>query len=201
MSTARAKLPLRATMAGFRRFTVAEYHKLIEIGVLTENDNLELLDGYLVEKMPHNPIHDGTLQKVNRRLLPLLPAGWEARVQMAVTLSKSEPEPDLAVVRESPDGYTTHHPTAADIGLLVEVSNTTLDSDRDDKIPLYARDGIAVYWIVNLIDRQVEVHEQPSGAASSPTYGTRHTYKPGDAIPLALGGENVGSIPVNDLLP
>lgn len=197
MSTAPVKLPLRATMAGFRRFTVAEYHKLIEIGVLTENDALELLDGYLVEKMPHNPVHDGTLQKVNRRLVLLLPAGWEARVQMVVTLSRSEPEPDLAVVRESPDGYTTRHPGPADIGLVVEVSNTTLDSDRDDKIPLYARDGVAVYWIVNLIDRQVEVHEQPSGASASPSYGSRRTYKPGDAIPFPLGG----TIPVADLLP
>lgn len=195
------KFPLRATMAGFRRFTVAEYHKLIEIGVLTENDRLELLDGYLVEKMPHDPIHDGTLQKVNRRLLALLPTGWEARVQMVVTLSHSEPEPDLAVVRESPNSYMTSHPGPADIALLIEVSNTTLDSDRDDKIPLYARDGIAVYWIVNLIDRQIEVYEQPSGPTSSPTYGSRRTYKPGDAIPFALGGASVGTIPVNDLLP
>jgi Uma2 family endonuclease len=188
-------------MAGFRRFTVAEYHKLIEIGVLTENDRLELLDGYLVEKMPHNPVHDGTLQKVNRRLLALLPAGWEARVQMAITLSTSEPEPDVAVVRESPDGYTTRHPGPSDFGIVIEVSNTTLDSDRDDKIPLYARDGIPVYWIVNLIDRQVEVYEQPSGASPSPTYGSLRTYKPGDAVPVVLAGTTVGSVAVADLLP
>lgn len=188
-------------MAGFRRFSVAEYHKLIEAGVLTENDRLELLDGYLVEKMPHNPIHDGTLQKVNRRLLTLLPTGWEARVQMAVTLSTSEPEPDVAVVRESADGYMTRHPGGADIGLMIEVSNSTLDSDRDDKIPLYARDAIPVYWIVNLIDRQIEVHGQPSGPTSSPTYGTRNTYKPGDAVPVVLAGVTVGSVAVTDLLP
>jgi Uma2 family endonuclease len=188
-------------MAGFRRFTVAEYHKLIEIGVLTENDHLELLDGYLVEKMPHNPVHDGTLQKVNRRLLALLPTGWEARVQMAITLSASEPEPDVAVVRESPDAYTLRHPGPSDFGIVVEVSNTTLDSDRDDKIPLYARDSLPVYWIVNLIDRQIEVHEQPSGAASSPSYGTRNTYKLGDTVPVSLAGTVVGSIPVVDLLP
>jgi Uma2 family endonuclease len=187
-------------MAGFRRFTVAEYHKLIEIGVLTENDRLELLDGYLVEKMPHNPVHDGTLQKVNRGLLALLPAGWEARIQLAITLSTSEPEPDVAVVRESPDAYTTRHPGPADFGIVVEVSNTTLDSDRDDKIPLYARDGIPVYWIVNLIDRQVEVHEQPSGPSPSPTYGSLRTYKPGDAVPVALAETTVGSIAVADLL-
>src|SRR6266542_3343693 len=128
MLPAQAKIPLRAAMAGFRRFTVPEYHKLIELGILTENDNVELLDGYLVEKMPHNPVHDGTLQKVNRRLLRVLPSGWEARVQMAVTLSTSEPEPDVAVVRESADSYTTRHPNTTDFGIVIEVSNTTLDS-------------------------------------------------------------------------
>jgi Uma2 family endonuclease len=188
-------------MAGFRRFTVAEYHRLIELGILTENDRLELLDGYLVEKMPHNPIHDGTLQKVNRRLLALLPAGWEPRIQMAITLSTSEPEPDVAVVRESPDGYTTRHPGPADFGIVIEVPNTSLDSDRDDKIPLYARDGIPVYWIVNLIDRQVEVYEQPSGASPSPSYGSLRTFKLGDAVSVVLGGAIVGSIAVADLLP
>jgi Uma2 family endonuclease len=189
-------------MAGFRRFTVAEYHKLIELGILTENDNLELLDGYMVEKMPHDPIHDGTLQKVNRRVLRILPAGWEARVQMAITLSASEPEPDLAVVRESVDGYMSRHPEPGDFGIVVEVSNTSLDSDRDDKIPIYARDGIPVYWIVNLVDRQIEVHEQPSGPSPSPSYGTRRTFKLGDAVPFVLGGATAGTtIPVVDLLP
>jgi Uma2 family endonuclease len=201
MPPAPVKLPLRATMAGFRRFTVAEYHRLIELGILTENDRLELLDGYLVEKMPHNPIHDGTLQKVNRKLLALLPAGWEPRIQMAITLSTSEPEPDVAVVRESPDGYTSRHPYPADFGIIIEVSNTSLDSARDDKIPLYARDGIPVYWIVNLIDRQVEVYEQPSGDSPSPSYGSHRTFKPGDAVPVVLAGASVGSIAVADLLP
>ncbi len=201
MPTVPAKFPLRATMAGFRRFTVAEYHKLIEIGVLTENDDLELLDGYLVEKMPHDPIHDGTIQLVEDALRALLPVGWCARVQSAVTLSKSEPEPDITVARGDKRSYLAKHPGPSDIALVVEVSNTTLDSDRGDKIPLYAGDGITVYWIVNLIDRQVEVYEQPSGPTSSPTYGSRRTYKPGDAIPFMLGGVNVGTIAVNDLLP
>lgn len=188
-------------MAGFRRFTVAEYHKLIEVGVLTENDRLELLDGYLVEKMPHDPVHDGTIQLVEDALRALLPSGWCLRVQSALTLSTSEPEPDVAVARGDKRTYLGQHPGPADCGLVVEVSNTTLDSDRDDKIPLYARDGIPAYWIVNLIDRQVEVHEQPSGASPSPTYGSLRTYKPGDTVPVVLAGVSVGSIAVADLLP
>jgi len=201
MTTAQLKLPLRATMTGFRRFSVAEYHKLIEIGVLTENDSLELLDGYLVEKMPHDPIHDGTIQLVEYALRRLLPVGWCLRIQSAITLALSEPEPDLSVARGDRRTYLTRHPGPADFGIVVEVSNTSLDSDRDDKIPIYARDNIPVYWIVNLVDRQIEVHEQPSGPSASPAYGSLRTFRPGDAVPVVLDGNTVGTIPASDLLP
>jgi len=87
------KFPLRATMAGFHRFTVDEDHRLIEVGILTENDDLELIDGYLVEKLPHDPIHDGTIQVVEDALRQVLTSGWCIRVQSVVTLSRSEPEP------------------------------------------------------------------------------------------------------------
>src|SRR5438067_10128610 len=93
------RLPYQGTMAGFRRFSVQEYHKLIELGILTENDNLELLEGYLVEKMPHDPIHDGTIQLVEDVIRQHLPGGWCVRVQSALTVGRSEPEPDLVVAR------------------------------------------------------------------------------------------------------
>src|SRR5438132_62975 len=105
MTTQIAPLPIQGTMAGFRRFSVAEYHRLIQIGILTEDDNLELLEGYLVHKMSRNPPHDGTIQKVMKRLLRFHPAGWEVRVQSAITLPESEPEPDLAVVRGDENTY------------------------------------------------------------------------------------------------
>lgn len=94
--------PFKAPVAGFHRFTITQYHKMIETGVLTEDDRVELLEGYVVEKMPHDPIHDGTLQKLNKRMLRALPAGWDLRIQMATTLGKSEPEPDAALVRDDP---------------------------------------------------------------------------------------------------
>jgi Uma2 family endonuclease len=193
--------PFRAPIAGFRRFTVPEYHKLIEIGMLTEDDRVELLEGYLVEKTPHDPIHDGTLQKINRRLLRAIPNGWDLRIQMVATLGQSEPEPDGALVRDDPSGYMTRHPGPADFGIAIEVSNTTLDSDRTDKLAIYSRAKLPVYWIVNLIDMQIEVYEQPSGPTVSPDYATRRTYKPGDAVPLVLDGNVVGTIQASDLLP
>jgi Uma2 family endonuclease len=194
-------IPLRGRVSGFRRFTVAEYHKLIDIGILTEGDDLELLDGHLVKKMSKGPAHDGTLKKVEKRLLRVLPPGWDTRNQSVLTLSGSEPEPDLLIGRDDPNGYTTCHPTAADTGLVIEVSNTTLDTDREDKGPLYARDGIATYWIVNVTDRQIEVYTDPDAAASPPAYRTRTDYTPGQDVPLVLDGTTVAAIPVADLLP
>lgn len=194
-------LPLQGRMAGFRRFSVAEYHKLIEIGILTEDDNLELLDGYLVHKMSRNPPHDACLQLIQETLPRLLPTGWCLRMQSAITLSHSEPEPDAAVVRGNARTYAVHHPISADIGLVIEVADSTLDGDRNDKGRIYAEAGIDYYWIVNLVDRQVEVYTQPSGTTSTPAFGQRQDYRMGDDVPLLMNAANVGNIPVRDLLP
>jgi Uma2 family endonuclease len=188
-------------MAGFRRFSVAEYHRLIELGILTEDDNLELLEGYLVHKMSRNPPHDAALQKGTKRWLRFLPPGWDLRVQSAVTLTDSEPEPDFAVVRGDENVYLTRHPTAADIGLVVEVSDSTLPGDRDDKGRIYAGAGIACYWIVNLVDRQIEVYTAPSGATADPKFGQRLDYRPGDSVPLVLPGAAPIQVAVLELLP
>jgi Uma2 family endonuclease len=201
MSTISSCLPVLGTMAGFRRFTVPEYHRLIEIGVLTEDDNLELLEGYLVHKMSRNPPHDGMLNRVFRRLLPLLTVGWDARMQCAVTLSDSEPEPDLAIVRLDAAGYTTRHPGPSDVGLIIEMANLTLAGDRADKRRIYGRAGIATYWIVNLVDRQIEVYTDPTGPDPDPTYRRRQDHLPGDSVDFTLAETHVASIPVVDLLP
>jgi Uma2 family endonuclease len=201
MTQQTANLPLLGTLAGFRRFSVDEYHRLTEIGMLTEDDNLELIEGYLVLKMARNPPHDGTLHRVFKRLIQLLPAGWDVRVQSAVTLADSEPEPDLAVVREDADGYTTRHPNAADVGLIIEVSDSTLAGDRADKGRIYARAGIACYWIINVVDRQVEVYTSPTGATATPSYANRQDHRAGDVVPLEVDGMVLGGVAVKDILP
>ncbi len=201
MTTQATHLPYQGQMAGFRRFSVAEYHRLIELGMLTEDDNLELLEGYLVHKMSRTPPHDAAIQKGTKRWLRLLPAGWDLRVQSAITLTDSEPEPDFAIVRGDENTYLTRHPTAADIGLVVEVSDSTLPGDRDDKGRIYARAGIPVYWIVNLNDRQIEVYTSPSGPVADPKYGQRVDYRPGDSVTLTLDGAAPVQVAVQDLLP
>jgi Uma2 family endonuclease len=201
MTPQTTNLPLLGTLAGFRRFSVEEYHRLTQLGLLTEDDALELIEGYLVLKMPRNPPHDGTIHRAFKSLSRALPAGWDIRIQSAITLVDSEPEPDLAVVREDPTGYTTRHPTAADTGLLIEVSDSTLAGDRADKGRIYARADIPTYWIINLIDRQVEVYSAPFGPTTSPAYAQRQDYRDGDLVPLTLTGSATVSIPVRELLP
>jgi Uma2 family endonuclease len=162
---------------------------------------VELLDGYLVNRMPQNPPHASCTQRLNRWLIRTAPPGWVVRVQLPVTLSTSEPEPDAAIARGDDHAFDTRHPQAADFGIVVEVANTSLILDRQEKGRLYAQSGIPVYWIINLIERIVEVYTDPDPTTTPPAYRTRTDYPPGQAVPIVLDGQTVGQIPVDDLLP
>jgi hypothetical protein len=186
--------------ASFPRFSVARYQKMIEAGILTSEDKVELLENYVVLKMPRNPRHHSTLQRMLRPLMRVLPAAWDLRIQLAITLTDSQPEPDFAFVRGSATNYENRHPDAADVGLLIEVADSSLLRDQRDKTRIYARGSIPCYWLVNLVDRRIEVYTQPSGPIAVPTYGAFQTFQPGDAIPLVLDGNTVATIPVADLL-
>lgn len=183
-----------------RKWTVAEYHRMSELGILTPDDKLELLDGDLVPKMGQNAPHSSTLDRLAEDVRAVVPAGWRVRSQMPVTLSASEPEPDLAVVRGGRRTFDHRQPGAGDFGIVVEVSDTTLADDRR-KGQTYARDGIPVYWIVNVEDGQVEVYADPDQAATPPTYRARTDYRPGQDVPIILDGQVAGTIPAADLLP
>jgi Uma2 family endonuclease len=187
--------------ASMRRLSVPEFHRMVQAGIFEEDDPFELLEGYLVLKMPRNPPHDSTIQRVQRRLFQRCPAGWDVRIQCAVTLSDSEPEPDLVVVRGDESDYRSRHPGPADIGLVVEVADTSLDRDRTDKARVYARAGLPAYWVVNLVDGQLEVFTGPSGPTVVPAYAQQQVLRPGADAPLLLDGAQVGTIPVSELLP
>jgi len=187
--------------ASIPRFSVARYQRMIETGILTPEDKVELLENYVVLKMPRNPPHDGTLDLVKAAIPPKTPPGWLPRVQQTVVLSDSQPEPDFALARGTPRTYLTRHPGPADLGLVVEVADSSLLRDQRDKTRIYARGGIPYYWIVNLVDRRIEVYSQPSGPTAVPAYASFQLYQPGDAVPLVLDGNTVGTIPVDELLP
>ena len=111
--------------------------------------------------MSRNPPHDSTLDRLEDLIRALLPAGWRLRGQKGVALATGQPEPDVAVVLGPAARYDDHHPGPGEIALVAEVSETTLPVDRGPKMRAYSRAGIPVYWIVNLVDRQVEVYTDP----------------------------------------
>lgn len=201
MSTGTAPPATYQSFAAMNRFTVKQYQRMIESGILTPDDKVELLEHYVVQKMPRNPPHDGTIQRIQKRLVRYLPPSWDVRTQGSLELSDSQPEPDFAIVREEPNDYTTRHPTADDTGLVIEVADSSLLRDQRDKTRIYARAGIAVYWIINLVDRRVEVYTQPTGPVAAPEYVAMQSYQPGDSVPLVLDGAAAGSVPATDLLP
>lgn len=193
--------PPRPTGPRPYRFSVAQYQRMTAAGILTANDRVELLEGEVVEKMPRNPPHDGTTQLVDKRICRRLPPGWDTRCQLTLQLGDSQPEPDVAVVRGDETTYLQRHPTAADAALVIEVADSTLLTDRRDKARLYARAGVPAYWIVNLVDRRVEVFTDPSGPALAPAYATLRAYAPGEAIPLLLAATPGTAVPAAELLP
>jgi Uma2 family endonuclease len=174
---------------------------MIETGILTSEDKVELLENYVVHKMPRNPRHDGTIQLGTETLGQVIPHEWRLRVQLTVVLPDSQPEPDFSVVRGDARTYFLRHPEPSDVGALMEVADASLLRDQRDKTRIYARANIPSYWILNLVDQRIEVYSRPSGPAAIPSYGAFQTYQPGDTIPLILDGSVVANLAVSDLLP
>lgn len=183
------------------QISVERYHEMIEAGSLTEDDRLELLEGYLVEKMTVNPPHTFVTETIREAITAIIPDAFFVSSQQPVTMPDSEPEPDVLVVRGKRRDFIQRHPMPEEVALLVEVADGTVNQDQNWKKRIYGRAGIAVYWIVNLPERQIEVYTQPSGPAAQPTYHHMVTYRETDRIPIILGGEQVATLPVGELLP
>ena len=190
----------RATRSPYpvRRWTVAEYHRLGRAGILTTEDRVELLEGWIVPKVTHYPLHAWTVTRLSELLGPAIGAAWLTRVQCPIETADSEPEPDLVVAERRPDAYISCHPSGDDIGLVIEVADASLRKDRR-KGRIYAGAGIPAYWIVNLNDRQIEVHTQPE--PKSRQYREVHLLQPTDRVSLLLGGIPSADFAVSDLLP
>ena len=181
------------------RLSIEQYHAIIQAGILTDDDSVELLEGWLVFKIPKNPPHRATTRLVRTALENILPAGWYVDSQEPITLSNSEPEPDIVVVRGDTRQYLDRHPGAEDIALIIDVSDTTLQRDRTVKKRIYARAGISIYWIVNLVEEQVEVYSQPLVEVEQPDYSQRLDFGRSAVIPIIIEGIEIGAIAVNSL--
>jgi Uma2 family endonuclease len=179
------------------RLSIQQYHDMIDAGILPEDNRTELLEGWLVEKMTKNNLHIYVNEEAAALLRELNMDGWTIYSQQPIVLADSEPEPDISIVRGKRSDYLNRKADANAVGLLIEISQTTLMQDRGLKQRIYARAGIPVYWIINLVDRQVEVHTQPSGEL----YTARMIYTLADTLPVVLDGIEIGRLNLRDLLP
>jgi len=185
----------------FRKFTLNEYHKMIETGVLMDGEPYELLEGNLVHKMSCGSPHDAAIQDLTMLLVRMVPTGWTFRGQSAITLpTGSEPKPDGTLVRGNGSAYRGRHPGPGEVGLVVEVSASSLLIYRHDKGRIYAESGIPVYWVVNVVDKVIEVYMQPSGPSATVAYAKCDVYAVGSDVPVTLDGNTIGTISVADVM-
>lgn len=183
------------------RISVERYHAMIETGILTPNDQVELIDGLLIKKMSKKPPHTLANQLASDLIAEHLPTGYFINTQEPVTLADSEPEPDLSVIVGRRRQYRNHHPTADAIELIVEVSLSTLSYDRTIKQRIYAAEGLPIYWIINLKENLLEVYSQPTGPADEPRYRQVNLFSADDNVPLVINEATVAMLPVWELLP
>jgi hypothetical protein len=179
----------------YYRFSVPQYHALVERGILSDDDPVELLDGLLVRKMGKNAPHRIVKKLLYDMLQRIVPEGWYVDDQEPITLAESEPEPDLMIIRGEPRDHVPH-PLPQSVGLVIEIADTTLQRDRDWKRRIYAESQLPCYWIVNLIDNTFEVYSDPVQG----DYQSIATVRPGGTLPVVLDGQSVGDIDVSAAL-
>jgi Uma2 family endonuclease len=177
------------------RIAVEKYDQMIAAGIFTENDAIELIRGEIVPKMPIGSQHAACVTRLVRQLIRSLGESAIVSPQNPIRLSDSEPEPDVAVLRPRADDYAEGKPTADDVLLVIEVADSSLEFDRENKLSVYAEAGIAEYWIVNLLESIVEVYREPEGS----NYASRHDARSGETLEIRhLAG---ASIAASEILP
>jgi Uma2 family endonuclease len=179
------------------RVSVEQYEAMVALGMFRKRDRVQLINGVLVTKMTDNPPHAVVCDAVRHAVEPKLPQGWCLRPDKPIRIAGyNEPEPDLVVARGTFWDYEVRHPEPADIALVIEVSDSSLLEDRA-MAPIFGRAGIPAYWIIDLKNRQVEIHGEPGPSG----YQTIQIVKADGQLELVIGGIHLGSICVGDLLP
>jgi Uma2 family endonuclease len=180
-----------------RRITVDEFERIIASGSLNEPKKIELVDGFMVTKMSKSAEHGYSVKQALKGLERSLPTGWTSRQEQPVRFPPyDEPEPDGTIVRGTDADYKHRLPHATDVALVMEVAAKSVVADRQ-QANLYGRSGIPVYWIVNVVDRQVEVYTDPGPSG----YATRQDFVSGQQVPVIIDGRQVGQVAVDDILP
>lgn len=188
------------------RMSLETYHRIAESGILGPKDRVVLLDGVLVTKMTRGNPHITSVRLIHEALRGIIPPGWMVAKEDPIALPggptghDSEPEPDIAVIRGAVRDFAARKPLPADIGLIVEVAESSLRHDRAG-LARYAWAGIPTVWIVNLVSRAVEVYTDPSGPVPDPTYRHHCTIDVEEEAPVVLDGQEIGRVRVREILP
>lgn len=162
-----------------KRFTVDEYHRMIEAAILDEDDRVELINGAIVEMSPLGSPHISCVIRLDRILNRFVPDTTLFSVQNSMRLNNlTEPQPDVILLRYRDDFYASQHPAPEDVLLLIEVSDSTLALDQKVKVPMYARSGIPETWIVDMVHKRIEVYSEPNGDR----YDSVRVYERGDTV-------------------
>ncbi|MBW4671499.1 MAG: Uma2 family endonuclease [Cyanomargarita calcarea GSE-NOS-MK-12-04C] len=169
-----------------KRFTIDDYHRLIELGFLTENDPVELIRGELMQMVSKGTPHTVCNTSLIYEITILLQTQAIVRGQEPIILPpNSEPEPDLVIARNQSDRYLSGHPNPSDILLVAEVSDSTLKYDQESKLPLYAESGISDYWIFNLVTNCLEIYTKPyQDLQGNFSYASKQVFLPNTIISL-----------------
>ncbi len=164
------------TAARIRSWSLPEYHRLIELGILTSADQVQLINGQLVEMSPQNSPHASTVQRATEYLRSLVWQQASVRSQLPVSLPpNSEPEPDIAIVQINENEYVDHHPRAEDMLLIVEVADTSLDFDTNEKAQLYAKAGVGDYWVIDINSGVVYIARDPKDGNYQQFFSLNHS--------------------------
>ena len=185
-------------LATSKRFTIAEYHRLTEIGFFSEDDRVELIRGEINQMAAKGTAHTVCCRNLLRELAELVAGHAELQCQDPIALpSGSEPEPDFAIVRPRSDNYLSGHPTPEDILLVIEIADSSLDYDRGVKRSLYAEAGIAHYWIFNLLEQCLEAYSEPYQNGDVFNYAVRRITLPSGTIALpVVASQTAGNRPL-----
>jgi Putative restriction endonuclease len=180
--------------------SVEAYHTLLKAGILEHGDPIELLEGFLVPKMGKGPRHERARRALRRLLERLISEDFFVDEQGAFTATTSEPEPDVFVIRGKIEDYTDRHAAPEELPLVAEIADSSLRRDKNWKKRIYARAGVACYWVVNLVDDCLEVFTQPSGDVPRPGYADAKVFLAGDEVPVVIDGKEIGRLAVTEIL-
>ena len=182
-----------------KRLSVAQYHAMVAAEIFTPEDQVELLQGWVITKMPKKPRHSVITGLLFDLLLTLVPAGWFVHIEGPISTADSEPEPDVAVIRGTRVDYIDQHPSGDQIGLIIEVADSSLLRDQTTKKEIYAAAGVPIYWVVNLRDDLIEIYSDPQMGRVA-DYRTKQSFRFDEPCAVVVDGNELGKIRLADSL-